>query len=302
MRIKNFQPKKSVHEALEQFSAGAFQARQLGSAYKIWREMINKNAEIVLTLSGALVPAGLRACVVECIQNKWINVIVSTGANVTHDLAAAFGEDYLCWKGESDEQLRRKKISRIYDIATPDKSSIKFEREMQRLLALLPQREYTPSQLLREIGSRIKDKNSFVATAAKRGVPIYCPALSDSIFGIQVWLFQQDSALRINELGDLGVLIDYMYSVRKAKKKTGIIVLGGGVPKNFALQATLLPQKPYDYAIQITSDVPQYGGLSGATLEEAISWGKIKPKAKTAIVYCDATIAFPMIVSAMKKK
>lgn len=303
MRIKNFQPKKqSVKDALEQFAEGAFQASQLGLTLALWREMIEKRAEIVLTLSGALVPAGLRTCVVECIRNKWVNAIVSTGANITHDLAASFGEDYLCWKGESDEHLRRKKTSRIYDIATPDKSSVTFEKEMQKLLAALPQKEYTPSQLLREIGLQIKDKNSFVTEAAKHDIPIFCPALSDSILGIQVWMFQQDNELSVNELGDVGVLIDYMYSLRKAKKKTGLIVLGGGVSKNFALQAALIPEKPYDYAIQITSDVPQYGGLSGATLEEAVSWGKIKPKAKTAVVYCDATIAFPLLVSALKEK
>jgi len=92
-----------------------------------------------------------------------------------------------------------------------------------------------------------------------------------------------------------------MYELRAAGKKTGVIILGGGVPKNYAIQSVLIPGKPHDYAVQITTDSPYFGGLSGATLEEGISWGKIKPSAKTSTVYCDCTIAFPLIVSALKE-
>lgn len=301
MKIKQFQPnKQTAKKILEQFSKGSFQARQLGRAFEIWQEMIEKKAEIVLTLSGALVPAGMRGCLVECIKNGWINVLVSTGANLTHDLASSFGEEYVCWKGESDAELRKKKASRIYDIISPDSSSIKFEKEIQKILSKL-EGEYTPSELLREIGLRLKNKNSIVATAAKKNVPIFCPALSDSILGFQIWMYQQDHNLKANEIKDLQRIFDYMYEARKAKKKLGVIILGGGVPKNFAIQAALIPGKPYDYAVQITTDAPQFGGLSGASLEEAISWGKIKEKAKISTVFSDSTIAFPLLVSALKE-
>lgn len=302
--IRQFVPKKqTVREALEQFAGISFQARQLGRAYGICRDMIaDKDCKVILTLSGALVPAGLRMCVSEMIKSGWIQAIVSTGANLTHDLANAFGEEYLYWSGkEKDEELRKKKTSRIYDVISPDSSSIKMEKELQKILAKISG-EHAPSSLLKEIGNRISDKDSIVGSAAKNSVPIYCPALSDSILGFQIWMHQQDHNLRVNEMKDLQKIFDWMYELRAAKKKTGAIILGGGVPKNYAIQAALLPEKPHDYLVQITTDNPVFGGLSGASLEEGISWGKVKPRAKMAAVICDCAIAFPLIVSALKEE
>ncbi len=302
--IKQFQPKKqTAKEILEQFSGISFQARQLGRAYEICREMISdRNCKVILTLSGALVPAGLRLCVSEMIRNGWVHAIISTGANLTHDLANAFGEEYLYWSGkEKDIELRNKKTSRIYDVISPDSSSIKMEKELQKILEKI-KGEHTPSSLLKEIGMHISDKDSIVGSAAKHNVPIYCPALSDSILGFQIWMYQQDHDLKVNEIKDLQKIFDWMYEMRAAKQKTGVIILGGGVPKNYAIQAALLPEKPHDYLVQITTDNPVFGGLSGASLEEGISWGKVKPQARLATVVCDCTIAFPLIVSALKEE
>lgn len=302
--IRQFEPKKqTAKEILEQFAGISFQARQLGRAYEVCRDMISdKDCSVILTLSGALVPAGLRLCVTEMIKNGWVKAIVSTGANLTHDLANAFGEEYLYWSGkEKDSELRKKKSSRIYDVISPDSSSIKFEKDIQKILAGISG-EHTPSSLLKEIGNHISDKNSIVGSAAKNNIPIYCPALSDSILGFQIWMYQQDHRLKVNEMKDLQKIFDWMYELRAAKKKTGVIILGGGVPKNYAIQAALLPEKPHDYLVQITTDNPVFGGLSGASLEEGISWGKVKPEARLASVVCDCTIAFPLIVSALKEE
>lgn len=301
MYIKQFKPKKqTAKQILEQFSKTSFQARRLGEVYDICRKMVSdKKCETVLTLSGAIVPV-LKDCIIECIENNWVQAIVSTGANLTHDLANVFGEEYIHWKGESDIKLRKKKTSRIYDIVSPDKSSIVFEKNIQRILENI-RGELTPSEILRKIGKKVKNK-SVVSIAARKNIPIYCPALSDSILGFQIWMYSQDHDLKINEFGDLGKIFDYMYNLKTKKIRTGVIILGGGVPKNFAIQAALLPGKPYDYAVQITTDIPQFGGLSGASLEEAVSWGKIKEKAKISSVFCDATIAFPLIISALKEE
>ncbi len=302
--IKQFDPKKqTAREILEQFAGISFQARQLGRAYEVCRGMISdKDCSVILTLSGALVPAGLRLCISEMIRNSWVQAIVSTGANLTHDLANAFGEEYLYWSGkEKDEELRKKKTSRIYDVISPDSSSIKMEKDLQKIFERISG-EHTPSSLLKEIGNHINDENSIVGCAAKHNVPIYCPALSDSILGFQIFLHQQDHDLKVNEIKDLQKIFDWMYGLRAAKKKSGVIILGGGVPKNYAIQAALLPGKPHDYLVQITTDSPVFGGLSGASLEEGISWGKVKPQAKLATVVCDCTIAFPLIVSALKEE
>lgn len=302
--IRQFNPKRqTAREILEQFAGISFQARQLGRAYEICREMIaDKDCRVILTLSGALVPAGLRLCVSEMIKSGWVHAIISTGANLTHDLANAFGEEYIYWSGgKKDEELRKQKTSRIYDVISPDSSSIKMEKELQKILEKISG-EHAPSSLLKEIGMHISDKDSIVGSAAKHNIPIYCPALSDSILGFQVWMRQQDHDLRVNEMKDLQKIFDWMYEMRAAKQKTGVIILGGGVPKNYAIQAALLPEKPHDYLVQITTDNPVFGGLSGASLEEGISWGKVKPQARLASVVCDCTIAFPLIVSALKEE
>lgn len=147
--------------------------------------------------------------------------------------------------------------------------------------------------MLHEIGKRIKDKESILAVAAQKNVPIICPAFVDSIAGFQLWMFGQDKTLRIDPLLDVSQLMDKVYEAKKA----GIIILGGGVPKHFALFANTF-RGGVDAAVQITMDRPEPGGLSGASLEEAISWGKIKPKGSAVTVVCDVTIAFPLIIAA----
>jgi deoxyhypusine synthase len=132
-----------------------------------------------------------------------------------------------------------------------------------------------------------------LSIAARKEVPIICPALVDSIAGFQLWVFGQDKTLRIDPLLDIEILMDKVYEAKKA----GIIILGGGVPKHFALFANTF-REGVDAAVQITMDRPEPGGLSGASLDEAISWGKVKPKGRAVTVVSDVTIAFPLIVAA----
>jgi deoxyhypusine synthase len=141
------------------------------------------------------------------------------------------------------------------------------------------------------LGNKSKDENLILATAARKNVPIICPAFVDSIAGFHLWVFGQDKKLVIDPLLDTNRLMDVVYEA----KKVGIIILGGGTPKHFALFANTF--RGVDTAVQITMDRPEPEGLSGAPLEEAISWGKIKPEGKGVTVICDATIAFTIIVA-----
>lgn len=290
--------KMSVNNLVKEFkSSGVFQAGNLAKAVDIYEEMIKKKASIMFAFAGALVPGGLRKIVADLIKNNLIHLVVTTGANVTHDLASAFGEDYFKITEFRDIDLRKKGISRIYDIASPDKSAIGFEKGIQKIFSRIPEGAYSTSEIINKIGGKIKDKDSFVRQAYLKKIPVFVPAFEDSILGIQLWIHSQDRKIKINPLKDIKQIHDWVYE----HKKRGIIILGGGVPKNYALQSGLIPGA-HKYAIQITTDTPYFGGLSGATLNEAISWGKLDEKSKFVTVYSDATIAFPIIVAALRER
>lgn len=306
MEVKNLKPKKqSVDELVKQMRTNAFNARRLAEGTDIIEEMIkDKGCVKFLGLSGALIPAGMRECIVEMIKNKWVDIIVSTGANITHDLACCFGEKYSqIDPGKADDlELRKKGYDRIFDVISSTKTMELMERNIQEILKQLEEREYSTSELMEEIGKRITDENSIVRTAAENGVKIIIPSLVDSILGIQVWMYSQDHRLKINETKDLDFVIKLNFDLKEQKRNSGALILGGGVPKNFIFQSVLVADKPHRYAVQITTDKPEYGGLSGATLEEALSWGKVDDKSRLCQVYCDSTIALPIILSALKER
>jgi len=305
--VKDFVPKRqTVNEMIEQMKFTAFNARKLSESIGILEEMIkDKNCIKFLGLSGALVPAGMRKCITEMIKNGWVDILVSTGANITHDLAVSLGgEHYIQCKPEEidDSELAEKGMSRIYDVLSPDKTSINFEQEIQKILKEIGEGEFSTYELLKKMGEKIEDENSVVGSAAKKQVKIIIPAFFDSILGFQVWMYSQDHKMRIDERKDLDFLINLHYKLKKENRSSGALILGGGVPKNYILQSVIIPEKPHKYAVQITADSPHFGGLSGATLEEAISWGKVNKGSKICCVYCDATIALPIIVSALKER
>jgi deoxyhypusine synthase len=277
--------------------SGVFSAGRLAEAVDIYRDMIGANATVFMGVGGALVPGGLRKVLTDAINRGLVDVLVVTGANVTHDLIEAFGGEHLRGApGVNDAKLRERGLSRIYDVYVPQRVFELFEDRIQPLLAVAAKGDTRASsaKLLRELGSRLEDENSFLKAAADRGVPVFSPALADSILGLQVWLFAQDHELIIDTLLDVREMVD----LASKAKKPGAVLLGGGVPKNFILQSMLLAPGAFEYAIQITMDRPEHGGLSGATLEEAKSWGKIAPDARVVTVIGDATAIFPVLVAA----
>ncbi len=273
-------------------------AGKIGKAAELVTRMFkDPDYTVFLTLAGALVPGGLRNIIAQLVDEGHVHVVVTTGANVVHDMVEAFGYRHKVgtFKAE-DERLRREAIGRIGDIYIEQKAFKDLEKWLYRLLEEMPEQKrqrISPSDLLLEIGKRIKDKNSILAAAAKKNVPIICPGLPDSIAGFQLWVYGQDKKLILDPLGDTAKLVDRVYEA----KKSGIIILGGGWPKHFALFANTF-REGVDTAVQITMDRPEPGGLSGASLEEAVSWSKVKAGENTVTVVCDATIAFPLIVAA----
>jgi len=296
IEVKN---RMTVNELVREFGkSGVFQAGNLAKAVDIYEKMLRENSSIALAFAGALVPGGMRKIIADLVRDRMVDVLVTTGANITHDLACAFGERYyVCGDRVDDEKFRKKGISRIYDVASPDSTSIGFERGVQKIFSVIEEGYYSSPELLEKVGEKVRDKDSIVRQAYLKKVPIFAPALEDSIFGIQLWIHSQDRKVKLDPLKDVKQIIDWAYENRNR----GVIVLGGGVPKNFALQSALIPG-PHKYAIQVTLDRPESGGLSGATLQEAVSWGKLSGKSKFVSVYSDSTIVFPIIVAAVRER
>jgi len=293
----------TVSQLVEQMNAtGVLGAGKIGEATQLVSEMFaDPDYTVFLTLAGPIVPAGFRRVIRDLIENECVNILVSTGANMVHDMVEALGYRHLVgtFKAE-DKRLRKENIGRIGDIYIEQKAFQSLEKWLLKTVEAIPEekrRHISAAELLKEVGNQIKDKESILATAARKNVPIICPAFVDSIAGFQLWTFGQDKTLRLDPLLDVNKLMDKVYEA----KKVGIIILGGGVPKHFALFANTF-REGVDTAVQITMDRPEPGGLSGASLEEAVSWGKVKPKGSAVTVICDVTIAFPLIVAAALEK
>lgn len=289
----------SVSQLVKQMNAtGVLGAGKIGEAAELVSEMFNNpDYTVFLTLAGPMVPAGFRRIIGDLIENEYVNVLVTTGANMVHDMVEALGYRHLVGTfAAEDRRLRKENIGRIGDIYIEQEAFQGLEKWLFKTVEAIPEekrRRISAAELLSEIGKQIKDKESILAIASRKNVPIICPAFIDSIAGFQLWVFGQDKTLRIDPLRDTQVIMDKVYEA----KKVGIIMLGGGVPKHFALFANTF-REGVDAAVQVTMDRPEPGGLSGASLEEAISWGKVKPKGKAVTVICDVTIAFPLIVAA----
>ncbi|RLI75173.1 deoxyhypusine synthase [Archaeoglobales archaeon] len=292
-KITPITPSKDLIQLIEKFNNTAFNARRLGEAAKIYKEMVESNSFIFFTMAGAMIPAGMRLIVADAMKNGFLDVFVTTGANIVHELVESLGIEH--YKGNAnvdDIKLANQNINRIYDVFLPQKAFEEVENFVSPIISELDGK-YTTFEFLWEIGKKIEDRNSFLRIAYEREIPIFCPTLHDSILGLHIAIYRKK--LEIDFFKDVYSMLDLCFQ----KRKFGVVIVGGGVPKNFTLQAMLL-NEGFDYAIQITTDSPQWGGLSGATLEEAKSWCKLKEKAKAVTVYCDATIALPLIYTYVK--
>lgn len=292
-------PSMSVPRLVREFRGCGFTAGRVAEAADLWEEMVRSGATRFLTLSGALVPAGMRSLVSGLVRDGYVDVLVTSGATLVHDLVEALGgRHYLVEPPWDDGALRRAGMNRMFDVAMPDRDFARLERHLQGVLEPLADRTLGLRQLLEAIADSVDDRDSILRAARDRGVPVFCPALADSAIGLQVWLFLQRKRLTVDAFADMRDLIDICYGARRS----GIVVVGGGVPKNFALQAMMVTPRGFDYAVQITTDRPETGGLSGAPPAEAVSWGKVRPRARTVVVPAEATLVLPLLVAALRDR
>lgn len=302
---------KSISELARQMARTGFQGRSLGQAVDVWEEMVRRRGiTIFLGLTGAMVPAGMRRVISFLIERRLVDCIVSTGANVFHDAYEALGRKH--YQGTDmvdDAVLRRFHLDRMYDVYASEDEFRVIDRkvaEFARSIApcRISSREFMQRwgrMLAREGGAR----DSIVVSAYLNRVPIFVPALCDSGYGIALYLARRQGVdIDIDQLKDVEEVVELV----RASRETGGIYVGGGVPRNFIQQTAVIEDifsehVPHRYGIQFTIDPPQYGGLSGSTFSEAVSWGKYHPRhAKMVQVFVDATIGLPLAAHALQER
>jgi deoxyhypusine synthase len=299
----------TVDELVKQFkNSGSFGAGRLAKACDIYERMLrDKECTIFLALSGAVIPAGMRRIVTDLVRQRLVDVIVSTGACMVHDAIEALGGHH--YKGDwivDDHELYKYHIFRIYDIfvAEEDYVTVDYQlAEMYKQIATEKKGESLSSnEFAWELGKRLKDPNSILRAAYEEKVPVFLPAVRDSEFGFIHCLHasqqKNHNILSVDAFKDVPSLC----GLCSKSPKNGMIVLGGGVPRNTVQSAAIASKKGMDYAIVVTMDRPETGGLSGSTLKETVSWGKVKGDAYKVMVVGDAMIIFPVIVASVMER
>jgi len=302
-------PKMTVNQLIQEYGkSGSFGAGRIASACDIYEKMIkDKDCTIFLALAGAVVPAGLRSIIADLARKRFVDVIVTTGANMVHDLLEATGGHH--YKGHwdvNDSMLYKYHTYRVYDIFVPEEDFMKEDSKLAEMLDEIAGdnsgRALSSNELMAEIGKRLKDSDSIVRAAYESNVPVFVPAIRDSEFAYIHWLHESrspsDKVLRVDAFKEVPSIIN----IASSSTRIGMIVLGGGVPRNTVQHTAAIARKGIDYAILITMDRPETGGLSGSTLKEAMSWGKVKPHARRVTVIGDVLTVFPMLVASVYER
>jgi deoxyhypusine synthase len=319
---------KTISELLAAMAQTGFQGRNLARVVDVLEAMISdENSTILLGYAGSLSTTGQWKIINWLIENRYIDILVPTGANISEDIVEAMGYSY--YQGShlvDNEVLFKLGLNRYYDVYGKESDYLEMtELIAEFILTLGEEYKYSSREFLYLFGKWLGEKGikSIVTVAAENKVPVFCPAIADSPYG--------DAALIARSKGfnlTIDAIKDYVEFMKLGEnvKDTGVIYIGGGVPKDFiqlfAVTGGLLyedrriPNRegevkrkgtdetyyPHKYAVQITTDSPQWGGLSGCTFEEAVTWGKESPQGRFVQCYCEATIALPIVTHALAER
>lgn len=305
---------KNVADLLDQYADASIQARNLGAAAQIFERMVTdeERPTIFLGLAGPLIAAGLRKVIRDLIHYNLVDVVVSTGAILYQDYYAAKGGIHSTGTPEADDaKLRELLIDRIYDTYVDEEKFQEFDTSIARFADSLEPRGYSTREFLFKLSETIEDENSILVTARKKGVPIFCPAINDSSIGIGL----TEHYYVAKKLNRPRITIDSIrdnYELTQIvvkSKRTSAIYIAGGVPKNYINDSVVMgyifgcDTGGHKYAIQVTTDVPHWGGLSGSTLSEARSWGKVNKEANFAMAFVEPSVSLPLLTAyALQKK
>jgi deoxyhypusine synthase len=301
------EPGLSADQILARMERISFQGRNLATAHRIWLKMLGDDVTIFLGMAGALSAGGLRMIVAHLIAHRYVDCLVSTGANLYHDLHETRGQHHFIGSPHADDAaLADDRIDRVYDTYASEEEFIGNDNWIAEFAASIEPRPYTTRELLYRLGGYLWDKthrDGILTAAYRANVPIFCPAIADSSIGMGLSQARQKRA-GAGQIDTIGDIVESANLVIR-RPRTASVVLGGGTPKNFINQATVQAEfyseevSGHRYALQIVTDVPHFGGASGSSLEEAQSWGKLAADAVRVTVQADATIALPVLASAL---
>jgi deoxyhypusine synthase len=296
----DFSKRMSVNDlVLQMEKAWGFTAGKLATAVNVLQQMVNTRGCVkFLSFTGNLVATGARGALKELVKRKLVDLVVTTCGTVDHDVARCWKKYYRGSFVMNDSRLHEEGINRLGNVLVPNDSyGMIIEEKMQGLLGDLWNegvKEVSSSQFCREVGKRVCNDSSILFWAAKNDIPVYVPGIVDGAVGYQAWLFSQDHGFRFNLLKDSGELSNTVFNA----KKTGALIVGGGISKHHTIWWNQF-KDGLDYAVYVSTADEWDGSLSGARPREAVSWGKISPKAKRIMVEGDASVILPIMVEAL---
>ena len=316
---------KTVNDLVNGMKTCSFGARNLGEAADVFEAMVrDKDCLRVLTLSGAMTVAKMGLVICDMIDHGLIHAVISTGALMAHGFVESVGKTHFKYKWDmNDEDLYEKGYDRVYDTLELEQNLDDVSFIVDEVLDKVDEKEILCSYKINKLlGQYLNEKTKgrgILKSAFEKNVPVYVPAFTDSEIGLDVALHNRRRAdskrgqLNFNPFQDL----DHFATKVREAKKIGIFTIGGGVPRNWAQQAACYLDlinsrighggdfKRYNYAVRICPEPVHWGGLSGCSYSESVSWGKIVPKSEGGMyaeVFDDATIAWPLIVKAVMER
>ncbi len=294
-------PGMRVDRLVGQFEHVGFQSVELAKAVRTIVKMKRSSAKIFLTFTSNMVTSGLRGFFAQLIELGMVDVIVTTAGAIEEDIMKARGERFLIGNFKSDDiQLHEQGVNRVGNLFITSESYCNFEDMLMPMFDTLygQQHRWPVSELIRGLGEQLDDDRSILSQAAKNNVPIFCPAITDGSLGFHLYLYQQKHKDFI-----VDVVQDFkniLFSTSHDDVK-GVIALGGSISKHHAILACLL-NGGAEYAVYMTTARPASGSMSGATTDEAKSWGKVKDDSDAVTVIGDVTITFPLaMVAALER-
>ncbi|MBW3583038.1 MAG: deoxyhypusine synthase family protein [Euryarchaeota archaeon] len=306
-----------VTDLVESWKRGSIQGRSLGKCASVYENMVQDPVRptVIMGLSGCMIAGAQRFVIRDLIKEGLIDCLVSTGAQLYQDFYQAMGYQHYMGTPDADNvALHEHWIDRLYDTYVDELAFRKTDHFIAEMTENLPPGNYSSREFLHEMGRIAYERGDrgIMATCYELGVPMFSPALNDSSIGIGLTVYykkmiesgKRESMVRIDPIRDNWELTQ----IKGKSPKTGIVYIGGGTPKNYINDVEVIAEETgfdvagHEYGFQITVDAPHWGGLSGSTLEEAQSWGKIHAEADKATVYGDATIMLPLIAAHMLQK
>lgn len=291
---------------IESFSQSSFQARNLGNSAKLYKKELEEGTTIIWSLAGSIFSAGLRQLVIESIRNNLVDCLVCTGALFEQDMLEALGsKHYICKNKADDSELQSLLIDRIYDHLLDELDIQHVDLTYKKIAEQLEPRNYSSREFMQLCGKWLskctETKDSVILAAYEMNIPIFIPAINDCSIGIGLALQQDKSneGISIDSIKDLREIA----MMKKMCGNSGIVIIGGGVPKNYSQDSVVMAEMlgykvdKHKFGIQISTSDPRDGGLSGSTLKEAISWGKNDQKMEEVMVWGEASVYFPLLIS-----